>query len=241
MKPPGLVLSCEHGGHEVPSAYAALFVGHEALLRSHRGWDPGALELGAQMAEALSATLYASTTTRLLIDLNRSIGHRQLFSELTRTLTRAERQAITVKHYRPHRDAIEGEIARRIAAGERVIHLASHSFTPMLDGVARHADVAWLYDPRRGRETALARRWASQLARRAPDLSLRRNYPYRGRSDGLTSLLRSRFPGDVYVGIELEVNQRFVAQGGAPWVKLRSDLIESLVGALDDEPAHDSR
>ena len=233
---PGLVVSCEHGGRELPAAYAARFPGHEALLDSHRGWDPGALELGRQLADAFGAPLHASTTTRLLIDLNRSIGHRQLFSEFTRGLSRAARQEIVERHYRPHRDAVEGEIARRIAAGERVVHVASHSFTPLLAGVERRADVAWLYDPRRAGEAALARRWMAELARRAPALRLRRNYPYQGRGDGLTALLRKRFAEPAYIGIELEVNQRFAQAGGAPWAALRSDLVASLAATLSAWP-----
>ncbi|HEY8707435.1 MAG TPA: N-formylglutamate amidohydrolase [Burkholderiaceae bacterium] len=235
MPGPCLVVSCEHGGRDVPPAYAALFDVHAALLDSHRGWDPGALQLARQIADACGAPLYASTTTRLLIDLNRSVGHRRLFSEVTRGLTRAQRQAIALQHYRPHRDTVEGEIARRIAGGQRVIHIASHSFTPVLDGAVRHADVAWLYDPRRAAESALSRRWLAACAQRAPALMLRRNYPYRGRGDGLTALLRKAFADDVYVGIELEVNQRFVAQGGAPWDALRADLVESLAAALAAE------
>ena len=38
-----LIITCEHGGNEVPAAYAPLFAGHEALLPTHRGWDAGAL------------------------------------------------------------------------------------------------------------------------------------------------------------------------------------------------------
>ena len=220
----------------MPDAYAKFFAGREAWLDSHRGWDPGALQLGRQLADALGAALYASTTTRLLIDLNRSIGHRQLYSEATRGLTHAERQEIAVRYYRPHRDAVEGEIARRIAGREQVVHVASHSFTPVLNGVVRRADVAWLYDPRRVGESALSRRWMAEFAQRAPGLRLRRNYPYQGRGDGLTSLLRRRFADEVYVGIELEVNQRFVVQGGAPWAALRSDLVESLAAALSAPP-----
>ncbi|MDE2626195.1 MAG: N-formylglutamate amidohydrolase [Burkholderiales bacterium] len=233
-----LVVSCEHGGNDVPLAYAAWFAGHAALLDSHRGWDPGALQLAAQIAAAFGAPLYASTTTRLLIDLNRSPGHRHLYSEVTRGLPRAQRQAIDAQHYRPHRDAVEGEIGRRIASGQRVIHVASHSFTPVLDGVVRQADVAWLYDPRRAAEAALSRRWIAACAQRAPGLRLRRNYPYRGRGDGLTALLRKAFADEVYVGVELEVNQRFVAQRGAPWRALRADLVESLAVALAAEPAY---
>ena len=231
-----LIVSCEHGGREVPAAYAALFAGHEALLDSHRGWDRGALELAQRIADAFGAPLFASTTTRLLIDLNRSRGHRQIFSEATRGLTPAQRQQIVLRHYRPHRDAIEHEIAHRIARGAQVIHVASHSFTPRLNGVVRRADVAWLYDPRQVAEATLSRLWMAELAQRAPGLRLRRNYPYRGRGDGVASLLRKRHPGGAYVGIELEVNQRFVQRGGALWAALCSDLVDALAAAVSAEP-----
>jgi predicted N-formylglutamate amidohydrolase len=135
---------------------------------------------------------------------------------------------------------VESEIARRVAANEAVIHIASHSFTPVFGGIVRRADVAWLYDPRRPGETLLARRWQAALAQRAPGLRLRRNYPYQGRSDGLASQLRKRHPDAAYVGIELEVNQRFVLQGGAPWETLRWDLVESLEVALSTPLRHRS-
>ncbi|MDB5886888.1 MAG: N-formylglutamate amidohydrolase [Polaromonas sp.] len=227
-----LVITCEHGGHEVPPAYAALFAGHQALLPTHRGWDPGALELARQMAGTLGAPLFAATTTRLLIDLNRSIGHRQLHSEATRGLPPAVRLGMAAEHYRPHRDAVESEVARLIAGGRRVIHIASHSFTPELRGVVRNADVAWLYDPRRAGERAWASHWLSALRQRRPDLRLRRNYPYQGKGDGLTSLLRKRHAPAHYVGLELEVNQRFVLQGGAVWAGLRADIILALTDAV---------
>jgi len=227
-----LVVTCEHGGRDIPRAYEALFAGREAIVHSHRGWDAGALELGRQMADSFGVPLHAATTTRLLIDLNRSIGHRQVFSEITRPLSAAHRREVVDRYYRPHRQAVEGEVARQIAAGARVIHVAVHSFTPTFDGVQRRADVAWLYDPRRPGESVLVRAWMMEFARRAPGLRLRRNYPYRGCSDGLTAWLRTRHPDETYVGIELEVNQGLVERGGAPWDELRAKLIDALAKTL---------
>jgi len=53
------------------------------------------------MADAFSAPLFAATVARLLVDLNRSIGHCQLHSEIGRGLTRAQRQQVVAEHYRP--------------------------------------------------------------------------------------------------------------------------------------------
>ena len=201
-------------------------------MQTHRGWDLGALPLAKELALALNAPLFVATTTRLLIDLNRSIGHRDLYSEATRHLAPAIRREIVEKYYRPHRNAVEAEVARLIAAGQRVVHIASHSFTPELAGVVRRADVGWLYDPQRAGEGALAQQWLSAFKNLRPELKLRRNYPYQGKGDGLTLLLRQRHTAAQYVGMELEVNQRFFTAGGAAWPALRADLGQALLNAV---------
>ncbi len=97
-----------------------------------------------------------------------------------------------------------------------MIHISSHSFTPELNGKVRRADVGLLYDPGRRGEAELCARWkAVARGNRAPELRVRRNYPYAGKGDGLTSHLRRRFPRGAYVGIELEVNQSIVFAGGS--------------------------
>lgn len=39
------LITCEHGGNEVPTAFARLFRGHRRLLATHRGYDAGAWSL----------------------------------------------------------------------------------------------------------------------------------------------------------------------------------------------------
>lgn len=231
-----LLITCEHGGRRVPPRYRALFAGHGALLVTHRGWDFGALQLARELAAAFTAPLHASTTTRLLIDLNRSIGHRQLYSEATRALDAAGRAEIAERYHRPHRDRVLAEAQRSCEQGRRTVHIASHSFTPVLEGAVRNADVGLLYDPARPGERLLAARWRKALVQRCPALNVRRNYPYAGRNDGLTAVLRRLHPDEAYVGIELEVNQRHVLRGGGAWAALRCALIDTLREALK-EPA----
>jgi hypothetical protein len=74
----------------------------------------------------------------------------------------------------------------------------------------------------------LCARWQASLAAIAPALRVRRNYPYAGKADGLTSHLRRRFAPGAYVGIELEVNQRIVNSAGRRWTALRRLLVDSL-------------
>lgn len=219
------LITCEHGGNRVPGAWASLFAGHDELLASHRGWDPGALPLARELARKLEAPLYFATVSRLIIDLNRSVGHPRLYGPSTRPLPRAERERILARHYLPYRQRVEAHIRQALAPGRRVVHISSHSFTPELDGEVRHADVGLLYDPASPGEANLAHRWQVALKSAAPDLRVRRNYPYTGTSDGFTAYLRQCFGADGYVGIELEVNQKYALAGGPPWRRLRTLLV----------------
>ena len=180
------------------------------------------------LARAFRAPLVTSTISRLVIDLNRSIGHPQLFSAETRVVPAAERERILARYYRPYRAQVERLVRQSVSRGRRVIHVSSHSFTPRLDGKVRRADVGLLYHPGRPGEADLSARWKAALAGIAPELRVRRNYPYSGRADGLTSYLRLRFPHGAYVGIELEVNQSIVFGACRPWAALRGRLTDSL-------------
>lgn len=226
------VITCEHGGNRIPAAYLNCFAGQENLLQSHRGFDPGALAMARELAQRLNAPLHTSTVSRLLVDLNRSPRHPRLHGEAIRRLPEATRREIVERFYLPYRERVEAEIADVIAGGGRMIHISSHSFTPVLDGEARTADIGLLYDPARPGEVALCEAWLATLKTRAPTLRLRRNYPYRGTSDGFTAWLRRRFAADQYIGIELEINQAIVSAGGPAWRRLRDALSASLVDAL---------
>lgn len=225
------IITCEHGGNRVPAAYRPLFRRRRTLLDSHRGYDPGARAMARSLASALGGPLVISTVSRLLVDLNRSIGHPGLFSSVTRGAPAACRAQIVERHYRPYRARVESLVERAVSRGRRVIHISSHSFTPMLNGKVRGADVGLLYDPARPGEAALCALWKTSLAGNAPRLHVRRNYPYAGKGDGLTSHLRRCFSPDAYVGVELEVNQRIVLAAGRPWAALRCTLIDSLRAA----------
>jgi len=222
------LITCEHGGNRIPAMCRVLFHGQQALLDSHRGFDPGALTMARALAAAFEAPLVASTVSRLVVDLNRSPGHRRRFSDLMRAAPAALRADVLAQHYTPYRTRVEGLVRQFSGQGRRVIHVSSHSFTPVLDGRVRGVDAGLLFDPGRPGESALCARWKAAFAVTAPALRVRRNHPYAGRDDGLPTHLRRIFPPTAYVGIELELNQRFVLAGGRPWTVLRADVVTAL-------------
>jgi predicted N-formylglutamate amidohydrolase len=191
----------------VPREHRALFRGKGKLLASERGWDAGALAVARRLARALHAPLIAATTTRLLVDLNRAPHNPAVFSELTRDLPQEHRERLLARHHRPHRDRVRASVA---AQRGRVLHLAVHSFTPVWRGAERRFEIGIHYDPGRRRERRLAQDWQRQLGLACPELRVRRNAPYRGNTDGLTTALRREFPAVRYLGLELELNQRAI-------------------------------
>jgi predicted N-formylglutamate amidohydrolase len=228
VRPLALIVTCEHGGNQVPRTCRSLFRGHGARLRTHGGYDIGAPTVARDLASAFDCELVLARVTRLLVDLNRSIGHPRLYSDVTRGLDPGARAELLADYYFPYRCRVRDLIAQRIAAGGRVLHVSSHSFTPALDGVVRGADIGLLYDPSRRAERHHAGRWQRALRAAAPNLRVRRNYPYAGRADGFTTALRRDFADRDYAGIELEVNQRYALAGGRDWRDVRRAIVVAL-------------
>ena len=224
-----ILLTCEHGGNEVPPEYQHLFEDADHILETHRGYDVGILPFAHALSSALEAPLHTATVTRLLVELNRSPGHPQLFSRFSRGLNAQQREQVLREHYFPHRQKVESAVAEMAGRG-RLLHITVHSFTPLWKGEARRGDITFLYDYRRQPEKELCARWQSSLSQRTGCL-VRRNYPYRGHTDGLTTHFRKSFCSESYLGVTLELNQRHLIDGfPEDWPR---DLADTLRAALD--------
>jgi predicted N-formylglutamate amidohydrolase len=207
MKRIAIVISCEHAVNTVPEEYNALFEPFQSLLITHRAIDYGALAIAEYLQETIHCDFAQATTTRLLVDCNRSIAHFQCFSEITQNLSPTEKQRIINLYYLPFRHQIIAFIKNHIAKGFQVLHLSIHSFTPVMNDLVRNADIGLLYDPRRAAEKELAKKWKVEIKKQDPKYRVRMNYPYMGISDGFTSALRKQFTNNEYMGIEVESNE----------------------------------
>jgi predicted N-formylglutamate amidohydrolase len=97
-----------NGGNRIPGRYHDLFKANQVLLdTTHRGFDPGALSMAKDLAAAFTAPLVASTVSRLLVDLNRSVGHPHLHYEAIRKQPSELRDIILKHYYQPYRTQAE--------------------------------------------------------------------------------------------------------------------------------------
>ena len=220
-----LILTCEHGGNEIPTKYAEYFDKNQAVLKTHRGFDLGALDYFKHLKPLADFSSF-SKISRLLIELNRSLHHKNLFSEFTKELPLSAKKELIAEHYLPYRNSIENEISKYINENELVVHLSIHSFTPVLNAVERNCDIGLLFDSRIAQEKQVASFLKETILSKTTDFKVRYNYPYLGKMDGFTTYLRKQFPKN-YVGIEIEINQKYAENNNNKMI-LKSVLFDAI-------------
>jgi len=204
-----LVLTCEHAYPDIPEQYQNLFFKEPEILNTHEAYDTGALDLFKEL-ESLADFSHFQTIGRLLIETNRSKHHPKLFSRYSGVLSEQDKADILQTYYIPYRSKIERKIREYINQENTVLHLSIHTFTPLLNSVERNCDIGLLYDPKRVAEKQFCKTLKENILEQNQEFRIRYNYPYLGKADGFTTALRKLFPKQ-YMGIELEVNQKWVS------------------------------
>ncbi len=221
-----IVLTCEHGGNEVPEYLKHLFLLNKQILHTHKGLDLGALDLFNQL-KPLADFSISSKTSRLLIELNRSLHHKNLFSEFSKTLSTSEKKELINSYYLGYRNKVENSIKNYIKEGNEVLHISLHSFTPILNSIERNCDIGLLYDSSNTDEKEFSHQFRKKILEQNSLLNVRYNYPYLGKMDGFTTYLRKQFQCN-YIGIEIEVNQKYALEN-----KMDPAICEVLYSALE--------
>lgn len=209
LKQPFYIVTCEHATNHIPTQWVPVPGIEDEILQSHRAWDPGAIEMAFQWSQFLNAPIFRGLVSRLLIDLNRSGQSPQLFSEFSYQLPPHERENLMNAYHDFYRRPVQTMIQKAIEMNFCVIHISMHSFTPVFHGCERSVEVGLLFDPFRRYESRLCQSWSQAFSQYEPFLQVRWNEPYHGTDDGFTTDLRLLHPDDVYLGIELEINQKF--------------------------------
>jgi predicted N-formylglutamate amidohydrolase len=228
-----IIITCEHGGNQIPNEYQYLFEGAQERLMTHQGWDIGALDLAKIFADKFSDFIFYSEVSRLLIELNRSLHSQYLFSDLSKRLNPHDKENVLAKYYFPYRLQVEETINKLIHDGYCVIHISVHSFTPVLDNEIRKTDLGLLYHPHRLVEKQFCTSWKQKINEMNPEYKIRMNYPYLGKADGFMTFLRKSLHSKKYIGFELEVNQKYFTDDKFKFPQLCDLLILSLQETLN--------
>lgn len=207
-----LLVSCEHASKRLPAGMKA----SAGMLDLHIAWDPGALQIAERLADMFDAPLHAGQYSRLVVDLNRTVGNSALVRRrsdghripFNRGLTADEIQRRVEQYYLPYRNAVCEGVARAIEQHGRCVHLCIHTYTPQLGNNVRGNDIGLLHDPHRQPEAPLVRELRAALSERT-GLVVWLNRPYSGTADGILPRIREMHDGASYIAIELEVNQKF--------------------------------
>lgn len=224
------LITCEHASRFIPHRYRR-FPGPRICRRpAHEQWDPGAAVLAREMARLLRAPYFPGTVNRLLVELNRSLTHRELFSPYSQSLPENQRSRLLLDYYYPYRYAVMHQLEALLAENLTVVHLSIHTFAPRLRGEVRRTDFGLLFDPLIPREKSLSEMWLEQIHREDPQLRVRANYPYLGTADGHVPLLRRITRRAPYLGFELEFNQALGQQ--KEWENIAPELARLVTGSL---------
>lgn len=181
-----------------------------------------------RIAHRLGVPLIANEHPIELIDVTRSLPHRKVHSKLTKTLSSSQRERLVSEIYDPYIQHVRASIASLMSQDGFLIHLSVRSFNLKNRGKIRRTDVGLLYDPSRGDEVDLCLDWIDEMWERAPMLRVRRNYPRRGTSEGLTRRFRREFATRDYLGIEIWLNRAWARRP----VALRDEAIDGIADSL---------
>lgn len=172
-------ITCDHASARIPRALEDLGL-PEDVRRDHVGWDIGAADLARAMSTTLDATLVESGYSRLVIDANRPLDVTSSIPEVTcgvavpgnRGLGAGARTARAEACFHPYHEAVTALLDERASKRPTVL-LAMHSFTPIMQGVARPWHVGVMY----GRDRRLASLFLDVLSAE-DDLVVGDNQPY---------------------------------------------------------------
>lgn len=148
-----ILLVCDHASCRFPRALGDLGLDPFAR-RCHLAIDIGAGALTEKLARAMGVTAVVAQYSRLVVDCNRELMDPGAFLEYgdgilvtgNRHLTKQEKERRADAIYWPYHRAIDQQIRRFRTLRLEPAFISIHSFTPVLDGVARTLQMGVLWD-----------------------------------------------------------------------------------------------
>lgn len=227
----GLVLVADHARRDLPDEYGDLGL-PAAEFNRHIAYDIGVEAVTRKLAELTRAPAVIAGFSRLLVDPNRGEDDPTLIRQLydgtvvpaNYPMAAEERERRLDRYYRPYHDAVGAMIASVAAASGKAPFIFSvHSFTPVMQGIARPWQVGVLWDL----DDRVARPLIDMLAK-DPLLVVGDNEPYDGALRGDTMFRHAIVNGFAHALIE--IRQDLIAdEGGADeWAERLAPIVDAI-------------
>lgn len=192
-----ILISCEHGGNQIPIRYRTLF--DEYTLQQATAWDDGALDLALSVAETLDVPCFTHQTSRLLVDVDHSLGNSAVFTLDSALLSDADRQSILERYYFPYRLRIENTIAM---SDKPLLQVSVHTTQEQT------ADLVIKFDGSRLLEKECATLLMDTMSKAALGIDIALDAIATGEEDSFVRYLRTRFDDEAYAGLTLVFHKR---------------------------------
>lgn len=219
------LLTCEHYCNGIPLKYASIFLKAVDVLESSRGYDLRVAPMFIRLEPLFDQSFYYRYS-RLLIEPNRNIQDKNLFSPFITAQDAAIKADLLSNYYLPYRNEVEGFIRRYL--DQQVLHISVHSFSPKAGTRAQDAPIGISFNSKNKAEMDIARLFKKSITEIDSNAKVRFNYPYRGKADNFLTYLKNLFPEN-YLGFELEVRNDLI-------LDLRQTIYEGIAnlrGILD--------
>jgi predicted N-formylglutamate amidohydrolase len=227
----GLVLVADHAGRALPDEYGALGLPASEFDR-HIAYDIGVEKVTRELAALLGAPAVLANFSRLLIDPNRGEDDPTLIRQLydgtvvpgNYPMTAEERERRLVRFYRPYHDAVASMAASVAeASGVAPFLFSVHSFTPVMQGVARpwHVGILWDSDDRAPKPLIEA------LSAEA-DLMVGDNEPYDGALRGDTMFKHAIVNGFAHALVEIRQDLIADNTGAVTWANRLAPIVDAI-------------
>ena len=229
-----VVLCCDHAGYAIPEGLENLGLDADQIIR-HIGWDIGAADVTAYIAESLDVSAVLSKYSRLYIDCNRAPSSSGSILEKSDNiiipnncnLSVADKIGRAELSLWPYHQALSAALACRWQGCTAPVLVSIHSFTPALQG----GDIRpWHFGLISGHDRRLADRIVEQF-KHYNKICLGDNEPYSGFDVSYTLNSHGLSSGIAHLGIEIRQDLINTPEGVAHYGAILADVLK---GALDD-------
>jgi predicted N-formylglutamate amidohydrolase len=237
-----VLLVCDHASCRFPKSLGDMGLDPVAR-RCHLALDIGAGELTEKIAASLGVTAVVAQYSRLVVDCNRQLTDPGAYLEFgdgvpvpgNRGISQVDKDLRADTLYWPYHEEVGQQVQRIGKIGISPSFIAIHSFTPVMDGVARpwHMGVLWDTDKR------LRDIFLQGFA--AAGFVVGDNEPYSGKSpQDFTIDHHAETNGLPHVGIEIRQDLIDNDAGVEEIARLMHSIIESIPGRFLESEAGDN-